>query len=240
MLLLIVLRIGEKIKKKIYEKDNSCVDNCSLTDYKYTYHSKCYETCPEGKYINNYICEDCHPDCKACDEIHSDYCKSCSSPDKFLNLGNCVSSCSNNGYYIDGNGNKICKCELKQCKSCSEESLNKNLCTSCNDGYYPIYDESYTSYGFFNCSIPLVGYYLDNDNNNYFYKLCYQTCKICDKSGDDMNHNCLECKNNYIYELAINNYVIAIANVLIIFILTIYQINIIALKVYNVQILIIN
>ena len=39
-------------------------------------------------------------------------------------------------------------------------------------------------------------YYLDNDK---IYKECYNTCKTCNKSGNETNHNCDECINNYIF-----------------------------------------
>ena len=47
---------------------NECVTDCSLTNNKYNYISKCFTTCPNGTYNNNFICESCHPDCKICDK----------------------------------------------------------------------------------------------------------------------------------------------------------------------------
>ena len=38
-------------------------------------------------------------------------------------------------------------------------------------------------------------YYLDYTDN--IYKECYQLCKKCNISGDDINNNCDECKSNY-------------------------------------------
>ena len=138
---MIVLKIGEKNKKKINPDNNQCVDNCSLTNYKYDYKSNCYTSCPNRTYNNNYICEDCHADCESCDkspQFNSTNCKTCSSKDKYLQFGNCVSNCSN-GFYYDENDTsiKICKCDLIKCYKCSKESFEKNLCLSCNDGYYP-------------------------------------------------------------------------------------------------------
>ena len=40
------------------------------------------------------------------------------------------------------------------------------------------------------------GYYLDTDG---FYKKCYLSCKFCDKSGNNMEHNCIKCKNKYYF-----------------------------------------
>ena len=89
------------------------------------------------------------------------------------NDGNCVSSCERDYYYDNIKNQNICKCILPQCKTCSIDSLNLNLCTSCEDNYYPIYNEESDTYK--NCSKDLEGYYLDNIN--LVYKLCYSTCK---------------------------------------------------------------
>ncbi len=67
-----------------------------INKIKFIYISKCYENCPYWTYnhINNYKCEEYHPECKTWDkpsEINSTNCKSC-FPDKFLNFGNCVAN----------------------------------------------------------------------------------------------------------------------------------------------------
>ena len=130
-------------QKKIY--NDECIVDCSSNDdLKYNYNSICIESCPNRTYNNNYICEDCHPDCKKCEkgpEENTTNCKSCLSSDKYLQFGNCVSNCSN-GYYEDENDKslKICKCDLEKCYKCSEESFIQNLCLTCNDGYYQKYD----------------------------------------------------------------------------------------------------
>ena len=60
-------------------------------------------------------------------------------------FGNCVDECPRNSSYYEVQKQKICKCELIGCKTCSIESLNNNLCTSCDteEGYYPIYEDLY-------------------------------------------------------------------------------------------------
>ena len=55
-------------QKKLNIESNECVTDCSLTNNKYNYISKCFTTCPNGTYNNNFICESCHPDCKICDK----------------------------------------------------------------------------------------------------------------------------------------------------------------------------
>ena len=48
------------------------------------------------------------------------------------------------------------------------------------------------------------GYYLDKNDLNY--KLCYFSCKKCDKGGNELYHNCLECNFNYNYTYLLNSY----------------------------------
>ena len=55
-------------QKRLNTENNECVPDCSIINYKYDYLSKCYNICPEGTYNNNYICNDCHPDCRTCDK----------------------------------------------------------------------------------------------------------------------------------------------------------------------------
>ena len=40
-------------------------------------------------------------------------------------------------------------------------------------------------------------YYLDYNDN--IYKECYKLCKKCNESGNDINNNCDECINNYVF-----------------------------------------
>ena len=87
--------------------------------------------------------------------LNNSNCISCLSENKYLYLGNCINQCpQNSSYYNETIFQNICKCELKQCKSCSLESLNYNICTSCDneEGYYPIYDDLYiNNLTFYNC-----------------------------------------------------------------------------------------
>ena len=58
---------------------------------------------------------------------------------------------------------------------------------------------------YFNCSNSSEGFYLA-DNDSLFYKPCYETCKTCDKEGNNLTHNCLICQENYFYEYNYLNY----------------------------------
>ena len=109
-------------KKKINTENNQCVNDCSNINYKYLYGSKCLNNCPIRTFNNNYICEDCHEDCSICFDKYSYYssnCITCLDNNKFINFGNCVSSCEN-GYYDYYNETldltiKTCKCDLGDC-----------------------------------------------------------------------------------------------------------------------------
>ena len=132
---------GEKnwyeYKKKINPEDDHCIDDCKMTNnYKYEYEGNCYQSCFNSTYNNSYKCEKCHPDCLECEgpyELNFSNCKICISQDKFLYLGNCVTTCPKDSYTDEITQQKICKCELDKCLSCSYESLNKNLCLSCDN-----------------------------------------------------------------------------------------------------------
>ena len=152
-------------RKKINIKDYSCTDICTKTEYQYEYKFKCYEKCLTGTYNNNYKCEECHPDCKECTGPNNTNCISCSSSNKYIKFGKCINKeeCSRGSYLNKTTNQYTCKCDLNNCFTCSLESYNKKLCTSCEDGYYPIYDDKYDIiYPFLNCSKSPEGYYLDN------------------------------------------------------------------------------
>jgi len=184
-------------------------DQKNLTIYRYEYQGKCINYCPLNTYTYNNKCYSCDSNCKTCsfDEnilINSNF-TSC-EPNKYLYMGNCIDNCIN-GYYEDDNDSsiKICKCVKIKCKICSTESLNKNLCISCNDGFYPMLNDESNKGNFINCYNGSLDYYY-LDINNKIYKPCYYKCKTCDKNGDDNNHNCLECKSEYGLKKLINGY----------------------------------
>ena len=82
---------------------------------------------------------------------------------------------------------------LKKCKECSIESLELELCISCNNGYYQKIDDISSEKLFINCYKDPEGYYLDED----IYKPCYPSCKFCSGFGDKYNHKCIECNSNF-------------------------------------------
>ena len=106
--------------------------------------------------------------------------------------------CLNNieeGYYVIPNSQILLKYTEKY-KTCSYESIQQNLCTTCNiqNSYYPIYNKINNS--FLNCfNETIEGFYLDTA-----FKPCYRSCKTCLKSGNKTNNNCLTCIADYSFD----------------------------------------
>ena len=204
-----------ELKEDKYIKDKEkCIDECYNDDYyKYEYNKKCYNECPEGKYIYNlgkcfddipegyYLIRDqnidkCDESCLTCNGKGTNQNANCTSCPKgtYLNLGNCITKCDR-GYYND-NGIDKCYCDIQKCQICSLDSLEDNLCIICNnnEGYYEKYESSNNIY--IECYQSLEGYYLDVESKKF--KLCYESCDSCNEKWDDNNHNCLTCKDNYL------------------------------------------
>ena len=133
------------------------------------------------------------------------------------NNNECIENCTNNSIYkYEDNGicydnwtngfiyeDNIykCKCELDKCLLCSKVSLKKNLCTKCNHNYYQIENDPSNIGEYINCYKDPEGYYLDNN----LYKKCYFTCKRCNITGNNNNHNSIECIDNYEFHINTNN-----------------------------------
>ncbi len=106
-------------------------------------------------------------------------CISC-FPYKYLYYGNCINNCSN-GYYTDiqDNLSKICKYSNTSCLSCPLE--NPDLCYSCNDDYFPKYNDTSNIYKY------------------EFRKKCYSKCPENTKQN---NYYCdIECPEDLPYEI---------------------------------------
>ena len=88
--------------------------------------------------------------------------------------------------------------EEKCYKNCSKLNYNDNCQCELDKDLYQ------------NCPLALDGYYLDL--NDLYYKSCYHSCKTCNISGNDFNHNCLECNYNYNYVSLTNGYANCIIN----------------------------
>ena len=91
---------------------------------------------------------------------------------------------------------------ITNCSIYSIESILEDSCINCKDDYYPIYNNEFLNDNpFKNCYKNLEGFYLSQSDKAY--KKCFHTCEICSEGGDEENHYCDICKNNYIYEMLI-------------------------------------
>ena len=179
----VVICINENItKEKIFPQIES--KHCYTIDCSNTWKEK------QKKIINN--TNECIESCDKSIQYKYEY------------NGKCYENCSN-GYIYDENNiilNK-CKCELDKCLLCPNVALNKNLCTQCNINYYPKENDPFNIGDYINCyNKSEEGYYLDKD----IYKKCYLSCKKCNIGGNNLTHNCIECKDNFIFEIKTNNY----------------------------------
>ena len=106
-------------------------------------------------------------------------------------------NCPNGKYLSDNNECENC---YTKCSLCSKESIENDLCITCNEGYYQIYNYKSSNSYYINCFHSPDNYYLDND---FYYKECFISCKSCDKNGSELFHNCIECGDEYPYEMKI-------------------------------------
>ena len=107
-----------------------------------------------------------------------------------------------------GNTEKIeeYECQQEKCLKCDESSESKNLCLTCNiiKGYYPLKSSSMGNINpnyidCFNESTKSENFFLNISEK--YYEPCYETCAKCDKRGDEINNNCLQCEYGFIFYL---------------------------------------
>ena len=179
---------------------NICEDlNCPPTKYVNYAQNGCtldingyYENDTKLKTIDK-----CHENCRTCDRGPTNtknYCTECKS-NLYLYFDNCVLACPNNSYPIPGT--RKCKCPIEECKECDDESLQKGLCKSCYNDYYPKFSENYGNYS--KCYKNPPRYYLDR--RNQIYMPCYPSCESCNSEGNDHFHHCTTCNSNYTVKL---------------------------------------
>ena len=167
--------------------------NCENNNSYYNFNQdECIDIIPDGYFLNDSslnTIDQCHKDCKTCDkkeDINTTNCNSCYEP-YFLYLGNCTTSCVN-GYYNDSNNNKICYCPNNKCEKCSFESLNNDLCITCNikNNFYPIYNDSSNKDHFINC------YNETFENYILFNNTFYEKCDYYYYFDENNNYKCWE------------------------------------------------
>ena len=94
---------------------------------------------------------------------------------------------------------------------CYTNNLNiiysKYFCEMCynhNKKFFMKFMDSNNIETCINCYNSPEGFYLDL--NDLLYKSCYESCKNCDISGNEEQHNCFECKSDYSKEYQITTY----------------------------------
>ena len=81
---------------------------------------------------------------------------------------------------------------------------SKYITNNCGNNFYMKYNDTNNNSTYINYYNSPQGYYLDEVDS--YYKPCYITCKTCDIIGNETIHNCLECNDEYRYELIISSY----------------------------------
>ena len=183
----------------------------SCCSYFCNYHD------PEGYYFDSEdeIYKKCYEKCKICNGKGNETinnCKECIFGYTFLNetknKTNCYKKCDY--YYYYESDEYHCTDNLKCPENYSKLIENQKICIDkCkNDDIYK-YEYNGTCYQICPGETYIiddkddnlcynktpVGYYLDIKNQTY--KKCYERCDICDKKGNETNHNCIKCKDDY-------------------------------------------
>ena len=96
----------------------------------------------------------------------------------------CVRSCKEKGYNYEYNN--ICYNECPE----GTHVIIKNISNKDN-----VYNEYYNGVAICLDKNP-EGYYLSEDG---FYQKCFESCKYCLGPGNEINNNCTECKNNFLF-----------------------------------------
>jgi len=196
-----------------------CEDNYYLILDK----NKCEKEFNEFGYYydsDNSVYKNCHRFCKSCNkgpkyyvdllEIEDTNCIECiDNYYKLENTNNCVSKDDPPLYhYFNKTENKFLKCS-ENCLTCNQSQINDTYfgCTSC-DEISILYPQStnclncfardrYINPYFNECLFEVEeGYYL-KDPINKLVDICYHSCKACDIKGNETNHQCLSCNEDY-------------------------------------------
>ena len=188
---------------KLYFLDLSNFDISEVTTISYMFY-KCnsliYLNLYSFKYHSSlsksYLLTDTSPDLKYC-------IKDATTTPKLLGkkkISNCCDSCFGENIQLDLN-ERFCK---------QTENYNNKFCDNENT-IHIIYDDEEEeeneteeedekkclelSDSDINTCLENIpeGYYFEDG----YYKKCYQNCKKCKGPGDDINHNCIECKEDF-------------------------------------------
>jgi hypothetical protein len=102
--------------------------------------------------------------------------------------------------------NCFLKANITNCSSYSIKNIINNDCLTCDNelGYYALIDDILENKSSFKCYKSKEGYYFDK--NETLLKKCFNSCKTCDKCGNEKFHFCKECKIDYINQIEFNGY----------------------------------
>jgi hypothetical protein len=145
----------------------------------------------------------CYVSCFSCDkagDVNNNNCTACDTGKYYYPIfnsldGNCYLKTQKlKNYYFDSSVNLFKTC-YSSCDYCSQNgNAQTNNCDACATSYYPL--EGNVSQCYLATDI-INGYYFDN--KQFQFMLCYNSCLKCKLKGDDLNHNCLKCKDGYAY-----------------------------------------
>ena len=112
------------------------------------------------------------------------------------NCYNLIYMTEEKNYYLNEEDNMLHKCDIS-CEHCNKTSKNCTFCNN-NDEYYFLRGNNNTCLQ--RKDLPSETYYFINKENDLlFFDTCYESCATCSKDGNSEMHNCLTCKENYIY-----------------------------------------
>ena len=189
---------------------NQCIDNYyRLLDDEY--ENNCYgdEMLEEGYRLARNFWQICHENCGSCsgkttydetNNIVSQNCLTCYTGFYFIyQTSNCIDeSYLEKGYYFDDSEEVYKECDIS-CKSCEKYSTEDDpKCLSCNNekGYFSAENKP-TSICYNRTNIGseyvLADRYDENGNKYKKWSLCYETCYLCSKYGNEEEHGCTSC-----------------------------------------------
>jgi hypothetical protein len=157
---------------------------------------------PANYVLNSGEWQRCYIGCTACTavgNIDGQNCKVCAST--YYPLEDKATQCYQQndtnlpmGYTF--NTVNFIKCYIS-CASCSNSGdINKNNCTKCSDGYYPLSTDNTMCYSNMDVNLP-TGFVFDCLNKVFIQGSCYTSCKTCNCIGDKDNHSCVKCTDSY-------------------------------------------
>ena len=173
-------------------------------------------TPPSNVIANGNTFDLCYISCGSCNAIGTDYmnayCTSCNHKENYYNIKRTESSdllCINEDikqqyyphHFFREYTAQFEECN-ESCKTCTGSSLS---CTECNEekDYYKLYTDNDNAQLTLTCldkSYEKKGYYLYDTGTSKEFRKCYDSCLMCDRSGNELNHNCIEneCIDGYI------------------------------------------